>query len=577
MAKLKYVRIVKHPLYKGYTGKIIVSSADTYTVIIDETKQQVKIDRKFVEPVSGIKQPSKSLQKSSTVKYIGASGSGKGLSVSKSKSAFKTASKSASKTASKTRSKILSGSNYFELLEQNLVKNSDSNSVFKEFSQTVTSVFSLDEIGINVDEITNVLDKIIDKNTSLQVNLDVKLFVLAYIFILLNQRNKQIPQRPIYKEYITPNDDPSYLLNASIKLRILPSNFDKNIFDNYVATILSHFETSIIPNTYRIGVLESLRRKRFNSIEKQVKAQKSNPIISKMRFFQKSSKDIKKEEISKRNLIIDQYINAISNGSLVTPVSLDRDTVINYLNDLRKVKVIMTPGRQKRSDVYQGNRYEYLSPSIQNPKTPEDKFLFDITNRIKIEERNVNVLVDVENPVKLKAKEQVFNFVMNRINTGQYDRNTTNLLIKFIENPESTNFTQEERNILKEYKLYYNKLKTIYISVIPGINRQGMTLQKTNFKNYLKDKTKFLQNEIVRLDSLKEKFPEYEFVLANLIQKINEIYDYTPTKIQELRAETELLDNKDKIFNKAVSVLYNRLMMIVNKSKGDYNVVKMYE
>ena len=536
MKPFKFVRITKGE-HKGYDGEIVdIDPSGDYIVILDVNRRIVKIPKINVIPTPGIKNVS--FKKRKSMRNTISQSNHKHINDTKSKTMTRTLSLQKTSRASNSNSKSNKLTDDYFLNLEKFIKDKDN-----IFLHDVTNAIDLLDLS-DIYSSSKVAEDIIEilKNTpSLIINtVDKKLFIIAYFFVDLNKKNLQIPYKPYYKDFVKPNDNYEYILNAAIKNKFIASDkADTKQLEDYIQAVLTYYKISIVPYVIRENLLDKIREARLNVKYKSI----FKPNTTVMKIFMKRDSDIVKERKNLRNEAINEAIDKITNNEITIPANVDKNYILKML------------------------KADNLSIN-EETKSPSKKFLNNIAKMIRNKENENSVIYNMSNPINNKAKMVVNDFINSRINSNFYTDDKVKVLLNYIENIGNNKYfsslSQNDRSFLEPYRNYYIKLQEIYTQKLPIVVRKTKLNESYMYDKYLKKQ--IYEVEKNRLEKFKTKYPQYVKIITYLLSNYDSIYNLKPYNIDEIKVRLSLLNDEEKMLQLSIINIYHRKNDIINKN-----------
>jgi hypothetical protein len=339
----KYIMIIKGQ-YKGYKGYYTGMRAGKLAITLDSTGKTITEFRENIIPdpdrgdeythsgTSIILDESKSLRKSDTVSANYANG-------------------------------YEFHSNFLELPETPFTF------IFSELLETLNINYPYQSIIGHI----KIINEFYEKNSDIiRTKEQKKTLCIAYVFILLNNQNTNIPfNTRINIEFVRPNDDPSYILYASDKLGYIKS-IQYDLFDSILQKLLVHLKTTIIP--FKSFERYKTPENKIKRIDKPIRAS-----VSPMRFLMKNSLDSKGKKI--------QRISVFN-------VKEKRSKIKNKINKIISKNDISPSKREYLKDYMENmDNPRYILELKNNPYDKKGRFLLkynDVVNELLSIEKDIH-------------------------------------------------------------------------------------------------------------------------------------------------------------------------------------------
>lgn len=323
-----------------------------------------------------------------------------------------------------------------------------------------------------------------------------KTFVLAYIFIYINNMNLGYPLK-IEGCRLTSNDDPKFILCVAIKSGFIkPLTPDFNI-NTQIAMLLNVMNTKIVPSSVNVNIGDKFSFLRVSNTTKNTK-EKNKPTIKlspKQMRFPLLDKNVNLQiQVKVKNLIIEKIQYRLKNDS-----------------DLENVKVILQYFIDNFDTFLSGplffklnNNPELIESQILIPYIKEYKKLIDLQENIFYKNmsktsiiNSVPQLSEINKDLQEKVILNVNKKLLDTVNNGIQDKVKENSILYILEN---------YADILR---LSHDNIKSLKIGLnTDNINEKIMKEAIIEYKNTIK-KTYEFYKEKQKESSFKQKLKQY--------------------------------------------------------------------
>lgn len=323
-----------------------------------------------------------------------------------------------------------------------------------------------------------------------------KTFVLAYIFIYINNMNLGYPLK-IEGCRLTSNDDPKFILCVAIKSGFIkPLTPDFNI-NTQIAMLLNVMNTKIVPSSVNVNIGDKFSFLRVSNTTKNTN-EKNKPTIKlspKQMRFPLLDKNVNLQiQVKVKNLIIEKIQYRLKNDS-----------------DLENVKVILQYFIDNFDTFLSGplffklnNNPELIESQILIPYIKEYKKLIDLQENIFYKNmsktsiiNSVPQLSEINKDLQEKVILNVNKKLLDTVNNGIQDKVKENSILYILEN---------YADILR---LSHDNIKSLKIGLnTDNINEKIMKEAVIEYKNTIK-KTYEFYKEKQKESSFKQKLKQY--------------------------------------------------------------------
>lgn len=323
-----------------------------------------------------------------------------------------------------------------------------------------------------------------------------KTFVLAYIFIYINNMNLGYPLK-IEGCRLTSNDDPKFILCVAIKSGFIkPLTPDFNI-NTQIAMLLNVMNTKIVPSSVNVNIGDKFSFLRVSNTTKNTN-EKNKPTIKlspKQMRFPLLDKNVNLQiQVKVKNLIIEKVQYRLKNDS-----------------DLENVKVILQYFIDNFDTFLSGplffklnNNPELIESQILIPYIKEYKKLIDLQENIFYKNmsktsiiNSVPQLSEINKDLQEKVILNVNKKLLDTVNNGIQDKVKENSILYILEN---------YADILR---LSHDNIKSLKIGLnTDNINEKIMKEAIIEYKNTIK-KTYEFYKEKQKESSFKQKLKQY--------------------------------------------------------------------
>lgn len=473
------------------------------------------------------------------------------------------------------------------------------------FFPIVSQFMNLFESGLpnTVDDIkkySDELQKFIETRSFSKKENDKKLLVLAYFFILLNNNGTNIYPHYNIRDYVKPNDDPSYLLNSAIIMKFIQKDLNFDLFNSFVKNLLEYKNTQIIP----FSNLEKDFRKRFEKNSKSVSIKKQIiPPQQFMKFFKKKSLDIKEDIEKEYRIYILKLRNDYSSDSIKIPKRVNKREVLKFLDSI--LDGTFNPNILKES-IKSIN--SFMKRSLENKRVSNDDilnfknrdsnkitrdYLIELYDKIKSKKNIIynnnkyipenKIKSDIENIVKQKISDTIIVIIKEN---SLLTENDIESLLNFSKNYDDLNYikglSSGERLFLAPIlkyrsnleKFYYDNAKVIskkeYYQEIDKYSKLKKTiedLEKKRIEEFL------LYNNGIYSDLLKKIINEYSNIISNkniVQQKEDDILTDSGILPEILIFERKIIKILHERYNNSVRQNIKNLEFYTEEEKKNY-------
>lgn len=417
----RQVLITKGP-YKGYIGEILTQEKGDYIIILATDGKRINVSKENVL-FSNKRKNSESTERD-TKKY-------KRSSSSITESVGKSSNSSRESGSLQNEKEYKDNFQFFNFIQEQNKKDSLKNDV-EEFLKTMNIDYSYELLKNFTDDIK----EIINSKSIKSKEINIKLFIVAYFFVHFNTIGSNIPYEPYYREFVAPNDNFLYILNASIYKKFINKNINPVEYQNYIKDILEYKGTFIKKYVTAKSIKYSKRK------TKQVFV----PQLETMRFF---SKKLSNDEIFReKQQLINNVINNLKTKKI--PPSINMDELIKKLTDML-----------------------YNKPSSISPKNPSPTD--DLFKKIKTQLNSE--LAKRLDTLSLRGEEEIENLVKSQI------KDFVKLKIK------DSDVSTKEKKILNDYSShigdrgFIDKLDENDKKFVENYNKAYVSLLKFNLQN----------------------------------------------------------------------------------------------
>ncbi len=546
--RIKRNVIITKGEYKGYTGLVVdINTEGRMMIRLDANNRVVYIPREDTQPLLG--QRSLSVNSDKTRKTASGTRSLKekvSTALTKSISSRTPGRTTSNKSSNRIVSNEFRQGNYFENLEEKLKK------IQNPFLYDVSQFMQLTDLqgSFSEDGVAKSISDIVSKSSLSNKEINIKLVIIAYFFVELNRRNMQLPYRASFKDIVAPNDDYTYILEASVKIKFLPkTQADAGLLEAYINAILAYLNIGIVKAVNRAEVLDRIRERRMNIKFPEIFV----PKLQTMKFVKERSSVAQKKAAEIRNTIVQGYITDINSGKMTIPANIDRDFVVEKLKELLEKERVRTPSPGKGND--------YISALVNSIKLKEN----ELYNEIKF--------LDLEAPIKERIKNKITGLVVSRVNNQMFDEKTANILVNYIKNIDNPDYYRQlsssQKTLVDPYRRYYKLLVDNNVRALPGrLNRkQDSVLPDNPVKQRIREK--IINYEKGRIRKFIAKYPNYAYFLEILVNDYQtKVASLKPVEILEINIDkaSGLYTDDEMMLKLSQKELHSRLFETISKN-----------